>query len=306
MSSRRVAHTGHRVVVPCLLGALALLLAGCAGGQEGGNPAAGFTDPGMGHVHGLGVDAATGDVLAATHTGLFRLVEGELPVRVADRWQDTMGFTVDGDRLLGSGHPDQREDLPVHLGLIESTDAGQTWTPVSLLGEADLHALTVAGDGVFAWDSVSGAVLASGDDGRTWQRGETFDAVGDLVARATAATGTGTGTPELLVTTADGLLISTDRGARFGPMEPQPPVLLSQIETLDGGSELVGVGVDGSVWRLAEDTWAEAGSLPGAPAAFTVTPDGSYLAATDQEVLRSDDDGRTWEQVAVLGTGAGR
>jgi hypothetical protein len=33
--------------------------------------------------------------------------------RVADRYQDTMGFTVTGpDRFLGSGYPDGRDDLP--------------------------------------------------------------------------------------------------------------------------------------------------------------------------------------------------
>lgn len=168
--NRRRASRPPRALVPSLLGSPALLLVGCAGGQEGDDQAAGFTDPGMGHVHGVGVDPTSGDVLAATHNGLLRLGEDEPPVRVADRWQDTTGFTVDADRLPGSGHADLREDLPAHLGLIESTDSGQTWTSVSLLGEAGVHALTVEGSDVFGWDSVSGAVLASDDDGRSWQQ----------------------------------------------------------------------------------------------------------------------------------------
>lgn len=300
MSRTPAADGPTRVVVPSLLGSLVLLLAGCAGGQEGGDPAAGPLDPGMGHVHGLGVDPASGDVLAATHTGLFRLGDGE-PVRVADRWQDTMGFTVDGDRLLGSGHPDLREDLPVHLGLIESNDAGQTWTPVSLQGEADLHALTVDGSNgseVFGWDSVSGAVLASNDGGTTWKDGQTFEAVGDLLL---GPVGGASGTA-LLATTADGLLASTDRGATFAPFAPEPPVLLSQVEPAAGSrGGLAGVGVDGTVWRLTDDAWAQAGALPASPVAFAATPDGSYLAATEDEILRSDDDGQTWRQLAPLG-----
>lgn len=315
MNRRRVSHRPTGAVIPTLLGVLALLLAGCAGGQGGGDPAAGFTDPGMGHVHGLGVDAASGDVLAATHTGLFRLSEGEQPVRVANRWQDTMGFTLDGDRLLGSGHPDMREDLPVHLGLIESTDAGQTWQAVSLQGEADLHALTVAGSDVYGWDSASGAVLASDDGGNSWQSGQTFEAVTDLALEPTTTT--------LLVTTADGLLGSADRGATFTAFAPQPPVLLLQIEpvstpegdsrssgnksTGSGGSgsggtlDLAGVAVDGTLWYLHGGEWTTRGSVAAAPAAFAVTPDGGLLAATEQEVVRSDDGGQTWQQVAVLG-----
>ena len=58
------------------------------------------------HVHGLGVNPADDQLYVATHTGLFRL-DGETPVRIADRYQDTMGFTVAGqNRFLGSGHPE--------------------------------------------------------------------------------------------------------------------------------------------------------------------------------------------------------
>ncbi len=308
MSRRRVPQGRARTAALALPVSLALLLTGCTGGQESG-AGTGFTDPGMGHVHGLGVDAASGDVLAATHTGLFRLSEGEDPERVADRWQDTMGFTVDGNRLLGSGHPDVREDLPPHLGLIESTDAGQTWQAISLQGEADLHALTVAGPDVYGWDSVTGAVLTSTDGGISWQEGQVVEAVTDLALEPVSSA--------LLATTADGLLSSSDRGATFTAFAPQPPVLFSQVEPVttpeggatssDGaGSEpgLAGVAVDGTVWHLSDGEWTTTGALAGPPAAFAVTPDGSLLAATEEEIVRSDDDGQTWHQVAVLGAGA--
>ena len=60
---------------------------------------------------------------------MFRIDEHGTATRIADRWQDTMAFTVTvtgAGTFLGSGHPDLREDLPPHLGLIESTDAGET------------------------------------------------------------------------------------------------------------------------------------------------------------------------------------
>lgn len=59
----------------------------------------------LGHVHGLGVDPQDGDLYLASHFGVFRVVDGE-PERVADRWQDTMGFAVVGSgHFLASGHP---------------------------------------------------------------------------------------------------------------------------------------------------------------------------------------------------------
>lgn len=87
----------------------------------------GGADPGVEHVHGLGVDPADGVLYAATHYGLFRLPEQGDPVRVADRYQDTMGFTVNGpNTFLGSGHPDfvADPDFPTRLGLIRS-DGGK-------------------------------------------------------------------------------------------------------------------------------------------------------------------------------------
>ena len=119
-------------------------------------------DPGPVHVHGLGVNPADGALYVATHTGLFRAARGERRAkRVADRYQDTMGFTVTGpDRFLGSGHPDGREDLPPFLGLIQSSDAGRTWEPVSLLGKRDFHVLEAAGERIYgygsAFDSAAG------------------------------------------------------------------------------------------------------------------------------------------------------
>jgi len=81
-----------------------------------------------------------------------------------------MGFTVAGpDRFLGSGHPDLRENLPALLGLMESTDRGQTWHSLSLLGEVDFHAIEAKHGQVYGYDATSVTFLVS-PDGRTWQR----------------------------------------------------------------------------------------------------------------------------------------
>ncbi|MGH2716218.1 MAG: F510_1955 family glycosylhydrolase, partial [Thermoleophilaceae bacterium] len=156
------------------LGAVGILAAGAllwqSDGGEGtfsGVPAA---DPGPVHVHGLGVNPADGALYIATHTGMYRVAEGERKAeRVADRYQDTMGFTIVGpNRFLGSGHPDLRDDLPPLLGLIESTDAGESWEPISLLGEADFHVLRFGGNRVYGYDASNDRLLVSADRGRTW------------------------------------------------------------------------------------------------------------------------------------------
>ena len=53
-----------------------------------------------------------------------------------------------------------RAKLPPLLGLIESTDAGKTWEPISLLGEADFHVLRSAGKHVYGYDASNDRLLA--------------------------------------------------------------------------------------------------------------------------------------------------
>lgn len=70
--------------------------------------------------------------------------------------------------FFGSGHPDLRDELPSHLGLIRSTDRGRSWDPVSLLGKADFHVLRAQGKTVYGYDSRTERLLVSTDAGRGW------------------------------------------------------------------------------------------------------------------------------------------
>jgi hypothetical protein len=116
-------------------------LAACAAGTSPTESSDAFD----GHVNGLGADPSTGQTYAATHTGVWLLPTTELassypavdsadvqaPVQIAERWQDTMGFTVvRPGLLLGSVHPDIVEQPgldPPNLGLISSTVAAQPY-----------------------------------------------------------------------------------------------------------------------------------------------------------------------------------
>src|SRR5918992_78117 len=175
------------------------------------DPLAPTEETGPIHVHGLGVNPADGALYIATHTGLWRVgPEEHRPERVGDRFQDTMGFTVAGEnRFLGSGHPDPRDvrdgRLPPLLGLIESRDAGKTWRPISLLGQADLHVLRHTGDRVYGFDATSGRLLVSRDEGRTWTGRRLPARLIDLVADPRSSR-------RVLATTEQGLFESTDAG----------------------------------------------------------------------------------------------
>lgn len=242
----------------------------------------------MSHVHGLGTNPADGATYVATHSGVFKLEDGAAPVRVAERHQDTMGFTVAGpDRFLASGHPDLTEESrPTHLGLIESNDAAQTWQEVSLGGEADLHALDVGASGIVAFDALSGSLVSS-RDGREWRL------VAQAAAVDVAADPVRAGT--VLVTTPKGELLRYASSGRAEALPDVPAAVLVDWPTAD---LLVVADPDGQLYRSddAGRSFETVGEPLGALQALDVTQE-SWLAATETAVLRSPDQGDGWERL---------
>lgn len=278
----------HRPALAAV-GLLALLaLAGCSSETAPGGDQGGAAAPELGHVHGLGTDPDDGTVYVASHVGVFAVDPDGHAERVADRWQDTMGFAVVGPgHFLASGHPDLREDLPVHLGLIESRDGAQTWTPVSLQGEADFHSIEASPDRVFGYDSVSGRLLVT-EDRRTWRtlaRRPVFDLAADPGEAAAVLASTPEG--EVVEYRADG-----GAGRR---LSGAPPVALLDWPEPD---LLVGVAAGGEVYRSSDGGagWQRVEGPPGQPQALDVT-ERHWVIATSEGVFRSEDSGRKWESL---------
>jgi hypothetical protein len=268
-------------------GATAVSLSGQEPAARGVSlPAGEFPEPGIEHTHGLGVDPADGVLYAATHFGLLRVEDGRM-TRVANRYQDTMGFEVVGPgRFLGSGHPDFREDNPPLLGLIESTDAGQSWTPLSLGGQADFHAIEYAHGRVYAYDSTSETFMVS-DDGQTWERRSQLVVLDFAVSPED---------PELVVAaTMAGPRRSTDGGRTWVPLAGAP-----SLTVLTWDDELVGVSQDGGVHASGDEgrTWSTRGGVGGEPEAMTVAAlDGGrsmFVAVAERGILESRDGGQTF------------
>ncbi len=270
-----------------VLGAL-LVMVGCGGSDAapGGDEGA-SASVGVGHVHGLGINPADGSLFIATHSGLFRAAPGEETAeRVGESLQDTMGFTVVGDdTFLGSGHPGPGEEGPPLLGLIRSTDAGQTWEPVALSGEADFHALEAAHDRVYGFDGASGRLMISDDDGGTWAERAPPGPVLDLAVDPSD--------PErLLVTGERGVYLSDDDGETWRPVGGEIGFLSWPEE-----DRLFLVGAQGSVQMSRDlgESWEAVGSIGGQPAALlAVSGDELYAALPDGTIEQSTDGGRSW------------
>ncbi len=269
------------------------LVASCSGGDSGGSSDGtqpsnlSASDPGVVHVHGLGVNPKDGALFAATHTGLFRIVEGKAE-RVGDRYQDTMGFTIIGpDHFVGSGHPDVRDytagKLPGLLGLIETTDAGHKWTPKSLLGKVDFHLLSFAQGQIYGFDSTGGKFMVS-KDGKDWDTRSQINLLSFAVSPNQAQF--------VLGASESGLLVTKDGGRSWGPVSGPLLVLLDWPEP----ALLFGVDAEGGVDRSGDggSSWTLQGSLPGPAEAFLATSERLFAAVHEDAIYASDDLGVTW------------
>ncbi len=278
---------GHRVLLVAVA-AVALVVATVgylALRDAGSDERSGSARPELEHVHGLGVDPVDGTLYAGTHYGLFRLPGQGDATLVADRVQDFMGFTVAGpSHLLASGHPGQGQAGPSSVGLIESTDGGNTWQSLSLEGEADFHALEYRHGRVYGLNSMSGEFMVSNDK-KSWETRTNLPMADFAVS------------PEdpdvVLATTQQGLARSDDGGRSFGMVKEAPLLLL--VSWAEDGT-VVGVTPEGSVQVSTDDggAWERRADLGAPPEALTVRDKDEIFVAAGGAVLESTDGGRNF------------
>ena len=237
------------------------------------------------HVHGLSVSSTTGQVLLATHDGLFDMTKR--PAAKIGATNDLMGFTGGTDHgvLYASGHPGEGSDMANPLGLIRSTDAGKTWEKLSRQGESDFHALTATKSGIVGFDGA----LRTSPDGKTWNT-----VAADFVPAALAGNPT---SDTVLATTPQGIRRSADGGKTWTTVDSGPVVQFAAFAT---PAEAVGVEPDGTVHSSTDAgaTWTRKGKIQGTVQAVAAVkgPEAalSIWAATASGLVVSTDGGVTF------------
>ena len=272
--------------------AVTTVLAACGGDDPtlagGGEDAASVEDgSALEHIHGLGVDPADGRLFIATHNGLFTAPEGDTtPSQVGETTQDIMGFSVVGpNQFIGSGHPGLDQNLPPHLGLIESRDGGSTWKNVSLLGDADFHVLESAGDQVYGFDGLQGRLMVSRSAGRDWQQRTPPAGVFALAIHPDDPS-------RVVASTERGLFASIDEGRKWRGLSEDRAGLLAWPS--EQRLYLLGARGEAQVSSDGGRTWQTRGDIGGQPAAFIADEEDLYAALADGTVKRSTDGGVTW------------
>lgn len=249
------------------------------------------------HIHGLGV--IDDQLFLATHAGMFTVAPGQTrAVGYGVGRQDLEVLTVADDRFLGSGHDPSNEQTLTGLGLIQSVDAGRSWTSASLPGRADLHVLEVSGPRIYGYDGSRRRLLVSRDGGGTWS-GHDAPAIISLAIDPAAP-------DHFVASTAQGLVRSRDAGRSFQPIAAQRH-RIGRVAW--SGSGLFLVSYDGWVLRSADRgiRFQTVGPLGGQPTAVAAVAGDLYAALADGTVKRSRDRGRTWRirALSLLSQGSG-
>lgn len=253
------------------------------------------------HIHGIAVDRAdSGRLLIATHHGLhaLRLATG-IVEPVSERRDDFMGFTPhpsDATKLYASGHPARGGNL----GFIASTDGGRTWTMLSpgVGGPVDFHQMDVSKADPSIIYGVFGGLQVSRDSGRNWRH------VGPVPEGLIALAASFIDPERLYAATEQGLLISENGGHAWKPAHLlRRPFSMIKVAT-DGsiyafmlGSGLLRAEEPSLAWQTLSNDFGDSYLLH-----FTVDPKDParlYASTHRNELLSSDDGGRTWRQLGA-------
>jgi len=294
-------------ILPVLIGALVILALGSWFIISRARGTGGVELP---HIHGLGFSVDGRQLIVPAHIGLRVFVDGA--------WQspdvpaiDYMGFVATDDGFYSSGHPAPASDLPNPLGLVKSTDGGKTLTQLGFAGESDFHLMGVGynNHALYVLNPSANSKLATGlyyslDDGKTWQQSAAQGVTSPPLHIAVHPTEANV----VALSTEAGLLLSTNYGETFEPIDTSGPVTTAAFSP-DGARLLFGADTL-SVYELEskQTTALKAPAL--APqdalsyiAINPVRPNELAVATIERNIFRSLDGGQTWQQIAKDGVG---
>ena len=256
-------------------------------GDDGSSPA----------INSITVDPGDGTIMVGSGPALYRLKPGE---KEAEKLVGTLaGGTVSGNLvvrfkgpkdLIASGHP-QEGDLPENLGLIRSTDDGQTWERVQG-PDADYHELEVAGKLIIGVNAESPDIQVSSDGGANWETRTPPAAPIDVVVNPADA-------DQWAVSTEQGTFISATAGQSWRPRDTSFGARL----VWPSKDALYSVDRNGKV-RVSPDggrKWEDRGDVGGLPSEVAVGRQNEVLAAVvGGKIRRTKDGGRSWSTVTTL------
>lgn len=265
------------------------------------------------HVHGIGYPGNDDGLYVASHHGIKIFKEGQW-FEASSENHDYMGFQAVEDGFYASGHPEEGSDLKNPLGLIKSTDKGETLDKVAFYGESDFHFLSASfQDEVLylineeANSKLDRGVYVSKDAAKSWEQVELNGLEADSLGIIAAHPENG---ETFAMSTREGVFVTDDFGKnmkRIGEYEMVTAAAYSKESLYISpvkNNKIMLVKLNNAQSQKAEEL-----TIPTLKYDNPIT----YIAADPKkegriafitilnDLYESQDGGQTWKQVLVNG-----
>ena len=270
------------------------------------------------HMHGL-TYSNSNTIFIGTHEGMISSKDqGKTWSTVSSYDFDFMGFhTLSNGDMVTSGHPGPKTDLPNPLCVMKSTDNGETWDSVALLGKIDFHIMAsdynnpdiIYGLNQMGEGEYGAGIFKSTDGGQNWEKIEPKGLPEDL-HKVYALVALPDYENTLLAGTENGVFHSDDGGktwvmhdserfiTAFSVLPNETKDLISYSITKDDASVMISKD-DGMTWeQLGLNLGQDAGNY------ISVNPENLshiIVSSFNYSVFVSEDGGENWNEVIKAG-----
>ncbi|HLG27220.1 MAG TPA: sialidase [Paenisporosarcina sp.] len=264
------------------------------------------------HIHGLGYPGAGDALMIASHNGPLLYEEGMWKETTSEK-HDYMGFQAVSDGFVSSGHPEPGSDYENPLGLLKSTNTGESFKQYAFAGEIDFHYLAASyhTDRIYVFNEMPSDNLENGffytdDYGQKWTTMDMKGFEAEMMSNMAAHPDT---RETVAIGTERGMYLSTDSGQSFSLFKEDMYVTYVTLskshayvaELVNDKVQLVQIDLASkeakplSVPQLAKDNAVTY-------IATHPTNDKEISIATMQnDVYQTTDGGATWNQLVTLG-----
>jgi hypothetical protein len=262
------------------------------------------------HVHGIGFSADGAELSVAAHDGLRiftrgRWLDPEIPRH------DYMGYAPVAAGFYSSGHPAPGSELRNPLGLVKSSDGGESIEHLAFEGESDFHVMAVGyySHAIYVINPQANSQLPPGlhysfDDGESWQQAALNRLTGQLIGIAVHPSDESV----VALVTATGLFLSTNHGDDFVHIFSEGPA--TGVQFSPDGENLYFGYLTLARYHLDRE---EIEPLPAPEVAgddgiayIAINPmdlDEIAFATFRRHIHRSTDGGQNWQPIALDGKG---
>ncbi|MBJ8050577.1 VPS10, VPS10 domain protein [Bacillus cereus] len=265
------------------------------------------------HIHGIGYAGNMPGISIATHSGIKVYQNGKW-FETTTQLHDYMGFQATKNGFFASGHPEPGAKLKNPLGLMKSSDGGNSLEKLAFYGESDFHNLAVGynTEAIFLYNERPNSKLQQGfyfstNSGQEWKNSKLQGLSSTIHSFSVHPDQSSV----VAVSAKDGVYLSTDYGNTFKLFSKS----LESTAVTFSDEDVIYASINKENKQMItkqsiatnEETNIQAPSLDPKDTIMYISqnPQNSsemVFATMKANVFLSTDDGKTWKQITKNGT----